>query len=128
MPGPYRAAIVTVSDSVAQSTREDLSGPAVRRVLEGAGWTIKSTEVLPDDFSLIRERLGALASDVEVDAVFTTGGTGGRPRDPTPEAPSPPRRPPPPGRGEGKARRSLRPSPPRGRPPEQEGLGRKKAV
>jgi len=83
MPGPYRAAIVTVSDSVAQSTREDLSGPAVRRVLEGAGWTIKSTEVLPDDFSLIRERLGA---DVEVDAVFTTGGTGVSPRDRTPEA------------------------------------------
>lgn len=86
MPGLYRAAIVTVSDSVAQSTREDLSGPAVRRVLEGAGWTIKSTEVLPDDFSLIRERLGALASDVEVDAVFTTGGTGVSPRDRTPEA------------------------------------------
>src|SRR3972149_2490121 len=89
MPGPYRAAIVTVSDSVAQSTREDLSGPAARRVLEGAGWTIKSTEVLPDDFSLIRERLGALASDVEVDAVFTTGGTGVRPRARPPGGPPP---------------------------------------
>jgi len=86
MPAPYRAAIVTVSDSVAQSTREDLSGPAVRRVLEEAGWTIKSTEVLPDDFSLIRERLGALTSDIDVDAVFTTGGTGVGPRDRTPEA------------------------------------------
>jgi len=86
MPGPYRAAIVTVSDSVAQATREDRSGPAVRRVLEEAGWTIQSTEVLPDDFSLIRERLSALASDVDVDAVFTTGGTGIGPRDRTPEA------------------------------------------
>lgn len=86
MPGPYRAAILTVSDSVAQSVREDLSGPAVRRLLEAAGWTIKSAEVLPDDFSLIRERLGALASDIEVDAVFTTGGTGVGPRDRTPEA------------------------------------------
>jgi molybdenum cofactor synthesis domain-containing protein len=86
MPGFYRAAIVTVSDSVAQATREDLSGPAVRRVLEEAGWTIKSAEVLPDDFSLIRERLGALTSDVDVDAVFTTGGTGVGPRDRTPEA------------------------------------------
>src|SRR3972149_1540499 len=89
MPPPYRAAIVTVSDSVAQGTREDRSGPAVRRVLEGAGWTIKSTEVLPDDFSLIRERLGALASDVDVDAVFTTGGTGVGPRDRPPEATTP---------------------------------------
>ena len=86
MPGPYRAAIVTVSDSVAQSAREDVSGPAVRRLLEAAGWTVKSAEVLPDDFSLIRERLEALASDIEVDAVFTTGGTGVGPRDRTPEA------------------------------------------
>lgn len=86
MPSPYRAAIVTVSDSVAQATREDLSGPAVRHLLEAAGWTVKSAEVVPDDFSLIRERLGALASDVEVDAVFTTGGTGVGPRDRTPEA------------------------------------------
>ncbi|MGH9778095.1 MAG: MogA/MoaB family molybdenum cofactor biosynthesis protein [Candidatus Acidiferrales bacterium] len=86
MARSYHAAIVTVSDSVAGGTREDLSGPAVVRVLESAGWTIKSTEVLPDDFSLLRERLAALALDVETDAVFTTGGTGISPRDRTPEA------------------------------------------
>ncbi len=86
MARSYRAAIVTVSDSVAGGTREDLSGPAVVRVLESVGWTIKSTEVLPDDFSLLRERLAALALDVETDAVFTTGGTGISPRDRTPEA------------------------------------------
>lgn len=82
----YRAAIVTVSDSVAQGVRQDVSGPAVRRLLEDAGWTVKSAEVVPDDFSLLRERLGALTSDVEVDAIFTTGGTGVGPRDRTPEA------------------------------------------
>ncbi|MGH9787546.1 MAG: MogA/MoaB family molybdenum cofactor biosynthesis protein [Candidatus Acidiferrales bacterium] len=86
MARSYHAAVVTVSDSVAGGTREDLSGPAVVRVLQSAGWTIKSTEVLPDDFSLLRERLGALAVDVETDAVFTTGGTGISPRDRTPEA------------------------------------------
>jgi molybdenum cofactor synthesis domain-containing protein len=86
MASGYRAALVTVSDSVAQGTRQDLSGPAVARLLEAAGWTIRSTEVLPDDFSLLRERLAALASDVDVDAVFTTGGTGIGPRDRTPEA------------------------------------------
>lgn len=86
MPAGYRAAIVTVSDSVAQGTRQDLSGPAVARVLEAEGWTVRSTEVLPDDFSLIRERLAALTSDIDVDAVFTTGGTGVGPRDRTPEA------------------------------------------
>ena len=86
MPAPYRAAVVTVSDSVAQGAREDLSGPAVREILERAGWSITSAEVLPDDFSLLRERLSALASDAGVDAVFTTGGTGLGPRDRTPEA------------------------------------------
>lgn len=86
MAAGYRAAIVTVSDSVAQGARQDLSGPAVARLLESEGWTVRSTEVLPDDFSLLRERLGALTSDVDVDAVFTTGGTGVGPRDRTPEA------------------------------------------
>jgi molybdenum cofactor synthesis domain-containing protein len=86
MPAAYRAAVVTVSDSVAQGTRQDLSGPAVARILEAEGWTVRSKEVLPDDFSLLRERLAALASDVDVDAVFTTGGTGVGPRDRTPEA------------------------------------------
>lgn len=86
MSALYRAAILTVSDSVAEGAREDLSGPAVRRLLEQAGWVIKSTETVPDDFSLLRERLEALAADIEVDAVLTTGGTGVGPRDRTPEA------------------------------------------
>jgi len=86
MGEPYRAAIITVSDSVAQGVREDVSGPTVSRALEGAGWSIASTETLPDDFSLLRERLEALAGNVGVDAVFTTGGTGVGPRDRTPEA------------------------------------------
>ncbi len=81
-----RAAIVTASDSVAQGTREDLSGPAVVRLLEGAGWTVLSAEVVPDEFSLLRERLEALTSSTDIDVVFTTGGTGVGPRDRTPEA------------------------------------------
>lgn len=86
MAGPYRAAIVTVSDSVAAGRREDLSGPAVRRVLESSGWSVTATETLPDEFGLIRERLEALSSNTEVDVVFTTGGTGLGARDRTPEA------------------------------------------
>ncbi|HXE75461.1 MAG TPA: MogA/MoaB family molybdenum cofactor biosynthesis protein [Candidatus Xenobia bacterium] len=86
MPRTYRAAIVTVSDSVASGTREDVSGPTVARILESAGWEVHSAEIVPDDFSLLRERLSALGSDTELDAVFTTGGTGIGPRDRTPEA------------------------------------------
>lgn len=86
MDGTYRAAIITVSDSVAQGTREDISGPAVSRALGEAGWTVQSTETVPDDFNLLRERLEALAANIDVDAVFTTGGTGVGSRDRTPEA------------------------------------------
>ena len=86
MPRTYRAAIVTVSDSVAGGAREDVSGPTVARILESAGWEVHSAEIVPDDFSLLRERLSALGSDTELDAVFTTGGTGIGPRDRTPEA------------------------------------------
>lgn len=86
MPPLYRAATLTVSDSVAEGTREDLSGPTVARLLESAGWTVQSAEVVPDDFSVLRERLEALAASSDVDAVFTTGGTGVGPRDRTPEA------------------------------------------
>jgi len=86
MPPVLRATIVTVSDSVAQGAREDISGPTVARLLEGAGWTVVSTEVVPDEFSLLRERLEALTSSVDIDVVFTTGGTGVGSRDRTPEA------------------------------------------
>jgi len=86
MPASYRAVVLTISDSVAQGTREDLSGPAVKAKLEELGWEVRGTEILPDDFNLIRERLSALAAEIDVDAVFTTGGTGVAPRDRTPEA------------------------------------------
>jgi len=86
MAGSYRAVILTISDSVSQGAREDLSGPAVRAKLQAAGWDVRSVEALPDDFNLIRERLSALAAEGDIDAVFTTGGTGLGPRDRTPEA------------------------------------------
>lgn len=86
MPAPYRAVVLTISDSVAQGTREDLSGPTVKAKLEELGWVVRETEILPDDFNLIRERLSALAAEIDVDVVFTTGGTGVAPRDRTPEA------------------------------------------
>ena len=87
MPQPYRASVLTISDSAAKGEREDLSGPAVKRKLEEFGFVVnRPVEMIPDDFNLIRERLSSLASDIEIDVVFTTGGTGVSPRDRTPEA------------------------------------------
>ena len=88
MAAPLRAAVLTISDSVAEGRRTDESGPAVRKLLEDSGWQVSVAEVLPDDFPLLRERLLALASGAQIDLILTTGGTGLGARDITPEATS----------------------------------------
>ena len=80
------AAVITVSDSVFAGRAEDKSGPAVRALLEGHGWQILHTEVLPDEAPRIAARLAELADSGVVDSIFTTGGTGIALRDVTPEA------------------------------------------
>ncbi len=81
-----RVAIVTISDSVAQSKREDRSGPAVRERCEKLGWTVSATRIVADDESAIRSTLSELADSGTVDLILTAGGTGIGPRDVTPEA------------------------------------------
>jgi molybdopterin adenylyltransferase len=81
-----RVAVLTISDSVANGEREDLSGPAVVAVCRGLGWEVTSTLRVSDDAPAIREQLRELADSGRVDLLLTTGGTGIGPRDNTPEA------------------------------------------
>jgi molybdenum cofactor synthesis domain-containing protein len=78
-----RAAVLTVSDGVAQGSREDRSGDLLAELLDGEGYEVVR-EVVPDEREAIAEALERLAADVRV--VLTTGGTGFAPRDVTPEA------------------------------------------
>ena len=80
-----RTAILTVSTSVANRTAEDRSGPVLAALAEEAGCEIVGMEVVPDDFSLIEDRLHHFV-DRNCDLIFTTGGTGMTPDDITPEA------------------------------------------
>jgi molybdenum cofactor synthesis domain-containing protein len=64
---------------------EDGSGPALAACAEQAGCEVAAMEVVPDDFSLIEDRLHHYVDD-GVDFIFTTGGTGFTPDDITPEA------------------------------------------
>jgi molybdopterin adenylyltransferase len=80
------AAVVTVSDGVAEGTRTDGSGDAVEAVLLGAGLGIAVRSVVPDDRPQIEALLRVLADERGVRLVVTTGGTGFGPRDVTPEA------------------------------------------
>ena len=81
-----RAAVLTISDSTVAGTREDRSGPALRRRVEELGWSVEVMEALPDEAGRISQRLKALADGGRVQVVVTTGGTGVAARDVTPEA------------------------------------------
>lgn len=78
------AAILTISDSCASGTRQDLSGPALRHVLEATGFEIVAQEIVPDGRKVISTKLRELAKIARF--VVTTGGTGISERDLTPEA------------------------------------------
>ena len=78
------AAVLTVSDGVAEGSREDASGRAVTDVLVAAGFEVVRREVVPDERDRIEATLRELAGSAAL--VVTTGGTGFGPRDVTPEA------------------------------------------
>ena len=81
-----RVSIITISDSVSAGHREDGSGKALAQTCRDLGWELISTSVVPDEESLIRAQLLALADAGKSDLILTTGGTGLGPRDVTPEA------------------------------------------
>lgn len=82
----YTAAVITVSDLGSRGLRQDTSGPAVRAMLEGAGYTVSYTAIVPDERAQISDALRHCADALHIDLVVTTGGTGLSPRDVTPEA------------------------------------------
>jgi molybdenum cofactor synthesis domain-containing protein len=86
MSSPLRAKILVLSDGASRGERPDLSGPAVRDLMEAQGWQVAAIEILPDDLNAIRQRLEALTEADDCDVVVTAGGTGVAPRDVTPEA------------------------------------------
>jgi molybdopterin adenylyltransferase len=81
-----RIAVLTISDSSAAGTREDLSGPALGQRVQELGWTVAARRVLPDEVMEIAKVLVELAEGGEVDVILTSGGTGLALRDVTPEA------------------------------------------
>jgi molybdopterin adenylyltransferase len=80
-----RAAVVTVSTTLAGGKGEDLSGPRLVGLCEAAGLEVVH-ETVSDDREGIAALLRRLADDERVRFVFTTGGTGLTPDDVTPEA------------------------------------------
>jgi len=78
------ARVLTVSDGVADGTREDKSGVALRGRLEAAGFDVVEHRVCADGVESVAQALRDLA-DGFAGVIVTTGGTGFGPRDLTPE-------------------------------------------
>ena len=82
-PG-WLARVVVVSDGVADGSREDRGGPALRTALEAVGAVVESVVVSPDGVDAVADALQAQTAGF-AGLVVTTGGTGFGPRDLTPE-------------------------------------------
>ena len=82
----YTAAVITVSDKGARGERKDTSGPAVKAMLEEAGFEVVYTSIIPDEREQIEAELIRCADERKIALVMTTGGTGFSQRDVTPEA------------------------------------------
>lgn len=84
-----RAAIITISTSVAAGRTEDRSGDILAALTQQAGAEIVAREVVSDDRAQIEEILRRHAApEADTPLIFTTGGTGLTPDDVTPEATS----------------------------------------
>ena len=81
-----RTAIITSSDSGYAGEREDLSGPVIKEIAEKAGYQVVSMDLLPDDRTMLSERMKEIADNNMAELILTTGGTGFSPRDVMPEA------------------------------------------
>jgi molybdenum cofactor synthesis domain-containing protein len=79
-----RAKVLTVSDGVADGTRDDKSGRALVLQLAEAGYEVVEQRVCADGVESVADALRAL-TDGFAGLVLTTGGTGFGPRDLTPE-------------------------------------------
>ena len=80
-----RAAILTISTSLAAGAGEDRSGPLLAEHAQRAGCSVDPVVVIADDLDAITARLRELVA-ADVRFIFTTGGTGLTADDVTPEA------------------------------------------
>ena len=66
----YTAAVITVSDKGSRGEREDTSGPAVRKILEDAGFSVVHTCILPDEKDEIEKELIRCADERHISLVM----------------------------------------------------------
>lgn len=83
-PSDVRCMLVTVSDTRTPET--DKSGALMRELLETAGYTVNSLQIVQDDYARIQAAIRRGIQDDAVEAILLNGGTGIAKRDVTYEA------------------------------------------
>ena len=81
-----KVAIITVSDTCSRKEKTDLSGPALKDLLEKNKYEVISYTIVSDEKQEIINELKKSADELKADLILTTGGTGFALRDNTPEA------------------------------------------
>ncbi len=82
----FTVGIITASDKGYKGEREDKSGVLIKEYVESQNYHVKRYVVLPDCRRLLEKEMIHMADELNVNLIFTTGGTGFSPRDNTPEA------------------------------------------
>ncbi|KAJ2936055.1 hypothetical protein H1R20_g1039, partial [Candolleomyces eurysporus] len=91
---PLRAAVLTVSDTAAQDSSADRSGPTIKQILSDRNVVVGDNDhtIVRDDVEAIRRIIRdwtGREGNLRIDWIITTGGTGFGVRDVTPEAIAP---------------------------------------
>ena len=81
-----RVGVITASDKGSRGEREDLSGPTLIKLVQDIGGEVVEYVVLPDEQTILAEKMRQWADELGLDLILTTGGTGFSMRDVMPEA------------------------------------------
>jgi molybdenum cofactor synthesis domain-containing protein len=82
----FPTGVLTISDKGSQGKRVDESGKTAVSLLQGAGFPVVQTKIVPDDRQQIAGTLAEWADKDRLSLIVTSGGTGLSPSDVTPQA------------------------------------------
>lgn len=82
----FPTGVLTISDKGSQGKRADESGKTAVSLLQGEGFSVVQTKIVPDDRQRIAKTLAEWVDKDCLSLIVTSGGTGLSPSDVTPQA------------------------------------------